>query len=225
MVFTVFVCSSSREPTDQPEATQHGHQHGHVTPPQDQHGHVTPPQDSFMHSVSGSQTTTPPPPSRPVLNMPSCTPATGAGTPVKKLRKTDHNFLWDMRRRLVKKAKNAARFARYMKNIVMYSSPRKKHAMLREGLSFYKSPPPQRAPKATEKRSRKTIRKRRKDALSAEDRSTVKMFYLREDISRPMPHKRYATKEGAGHVLQQTLKNTLTSSVDTHFSRNFAPKM
>jgi hypothetical protein len=36
--------------------------------------------------------------------------------------------------------------------------------------------------------------------------SIIKLFYLREDISRSLPTKHYTTKHGVGYVLQQTLK-------------------
>ena len=37
-------------------------------------------------------------------------------------------------------------------------------------------------------------------------RQQITEFYLRQDISRPLPSKRYATKHGAGHHLQMTMR-------------------
>ncbi|MES9901739.1 MAG: hypothetical protein ABW168_03535 [Sedimenticola sp.] len=38
------------------------------------------------------------------------------------------------------------------------------------------------------------------------DENSIKDFYIREDISRAMPQKRYTTKQGAGYLLQISLK-------------------
>jgi hypothetical protein len=56
------------------------------------------------------------------------------------------------------------------------------------------------------KQQMKIKRKKRKDALPDNVERQIKLFYMREDISRPLPSKRYTTKHGAGYVLQQTLK-------------------
>ena len=46
-------------------------------------------------------------------------------------------------------------------------------------------------------------RRPRRDCMMAANKKKVHEFYLREDVSRVMPDKRFATKKyGAGHVLQ-----------------------
>ena len=46
-------------------------------------------------------------------------------------------------------------------------------------------------------------RRPRRDRMMAANKKKVHEFYLREDVSRVMPDKRFATKKyGAGHVLQ-----------------------
>ena len=53
-------------------------------------------------------------------------------------------------------------------------------------------------------------RKKRKDALSPQLPQRIQLFYMREDISRTLPHKRDARKEGAGYGMQQTLREAFT---------------
>ena len=53
-------------------------------------------------------------------------------------------------------------------------------------------------------------RKKRKNALSPQLHQRIQLFYMREDISRTLPHKRDARKEGAGYGMQQTLREAFT---------------
>ena len=55
------------------------------------------------------------------------------------------------------------------------------------------------------KRSISHLRKRRSDAVTSRIKSYVSEFYF--ESSRPLPHKRYATKYGPAYVLQTTLKS------------------
>ena len=49
-----------------------------------------------------------------------------------------------------------------------------------------------------------------KNKLSNEHKKVVKDFFQRDDISRQLPDKRYATKHGAARVMQLTLKGAYT---------------
>ena len=56
------------------------------------------------------------------------------------------------------------------------------------------------------KRSISHLRKRRNDAVTSRIKSYVSEFYF--ESSRPLPHKRYATKYAPAYVLQTTLKSS-----------------
>ena len=148
------------------------------------------------------------------------TPLDGPPNPVstaedqKVLKKWHYNCVSGVRKSLVKNSKTPLQFARMLKNIcVNTQSPRKKQALRDVGLSFNST-------SSLPKHSRRNLlqmkfcaarkklleRKKRTDSLPTEDKRKIQCYFLREDVSRVLPNKRYARKEGAGYVMQQTLR-------------------
>ena len=50
------------------------------------------------------------------------------------------------------------------------------------------------------------------------DRKSIQQFYMREDISRVLPQRRYATKEGPGYALQVSIQAAPNIMLNTHQS-------
>lgn len=138
----------------------------------------------------------------------SSNPPPDVCSPVKK---TEYNLLTKIRRKLADK--KPSKFARLLKNLASNRlSKEQAHAVKRAGILLNKHDSQSILNKkiaAAKKRfnvQAKRPRKERRDALSQETKDLVKDFYMREDVSRALPSKRYATKKGPGHVMQQTLK-------------------
>lgn len=125
--------------------------------------------------------------------------------------KAEYNLLTKIRHKLANK--KPSKFARLLKNLASNSlNEEQTHAVKRAGILLNKHDSQSilnRKIAAARKRFKvqaKRPRKERRDALSQETKDLVRSFYLREDISRALPSKRYATKKGPGYVMQQTLK-------------------
>ena len=151
-------------------------------------------------------------PAAPTENAGIETTACNEDAPV-KLSKSDYNFTSKLRKVLASRAKTPQKFARLVRNVAANTrSPRKKKALAEEGLVFSTATKRKEKSQSFFKRTvtaaRKLFRQRkpRKDAISQQVKQQVRVFYTREDISRALPHKRYATKHGPAFVMQQTLR-------------------
>lgn len=129
-------------------------------------------------------------------------------------KKSEYNAIWRMRKFLLKKKPEKS--AQLLKNLSKTKDEERRAALKKCGIFLTKD-----EVKAARMKILKTTikalksrfrskRKRRRDALSEVVKAKVRRFCLREDISRVLPHKRYATKHGPGHVLQHTLRQAYT---------------
>ncbi|XP_041469422.1 inner centromere protein-like [Lytechinus variegatus] len=107
------------------------------------------------------------------------------------------------------------KFAQVIKALLKNTSPRKQAALEKEGIQWSTSP--QLSPrelkllhrKSALTLARRVLAKKKKPGrkLPRHVVEKVQSFYKRGDISRMLPHKRYATKrDGAAYVMQMTLK-------------------
>jgi hypothetical protein len=123
------------------------------------------------------------------------------------VKKSEFNLLSSIRSKL--KSKTPGKFARMLKNLATkkVSSARAK-AIHHEGLLGPHSQ--QMLQKQLDLVRKKFLtkgkRKKRVDGLTEDTKALIRNFFFREDVSRPLPSKRHATKHGAGYVLQQTLR-------------------
>ncbi|RUS90545.1 hypothetical protein EGW08_001722 [Elysia chlorotica] len=182
---------------------------GNVTPP----AFASPPFLNAQSSCPPAPTPPQEPPSRLInaldLDFSKASLLPLLPTPPRKeqlARKTLYNFTSAVKSSIKKKsANNATIFARIVKNLATPKTPEKRKALQDLGIgagcinpsAHKQSKPRQLFP---------LFRKRNPTQPQEAAYSAVKDFYIREDIARILPHKRYASKAGPGYVMLMTLQ-------------------
>lgn len=118
--------------------------------------------------------------------------------------KTEKNVTAIARKNL---PKSPRKFATVLHRLCCTSTPRKRSAVIQLA-SKYKASQMKSSRIVSRKLVKYSTEIRKKSwfkPFSAEWRIQIRKFYMREDISKPLPCCRYATKLGAAYVLQSTL--------------------
>ncbi|XP_035827074.1 actin cytoskeleton-regulatory complex protein PAN1-like [Aplysia californica] len=134
--------------------------------------------------------------------LPVTSAAPPSTTPI-RASKTMRNLSSHIKSDIKKRVRTPEEYAHVVRHLATPRTPEKRRALLAVGVQQQVDRPLRPVPPQKVQPSR---RKRTPSLVQTRAFRDVQAFYLRQDVARVLPHKRYATKAGPGRIMLMTLK-------------------